>query len=75
MTDMTKAKRYWTGRVADCDDFGDPVTDTFIDGATVFGPWAIMSPKSHRANGRGLGTGRGQKYKRQDDGRWLKVEG
>ena len=67
--------RYWHGDIGKDDDFNDPITDTFIDGVTVHGPWAIMTPASHERHGRGLGTGQGQKYKKQADGRWLKVEG
>ena len=36
--------------------------DYFVDGATTFGPWALMCPACHRTHGRGLGTGKGQKY-------------
>jgi hypothetical protein len=66
--------KYWHGKVEDIDDMGVPIEDTFIDGATIYGPWAIMAPGSHKIIGRGLGNGRGQKYERQSDGRWLKVE-
>lgn len=48
---------------------------TFIDGKTQFGPWAMMCPECHTAYGCGLGLGLGQKYTRQPDGSWLKVEG
>jgi hypothetical protein len=69
-------KLYWVGKVGLHDDFGDPITTTFIDGRTVMGPWAIMSPMSWVVNGVGrLGTGFGQKYEKQDGGKWLKVEG
>jgi hypothetical protein len=57
------------------DDFGKVITDEFIDGSTRTGSWAIMSPMSHQMHGRGLGLGRGQRYKKQEDGKWLKVEG
>jgi hypothetical protein len=68
--------KYWMGsRIGDRDDFDNPIKDQFIDGATRHGPWGIMSPYSHRVHGIGLGTGRGQRYKRQKDGQWLKVEG
>ena len=68
--------KYWMGDVPSLDDFEVPITDEFIDGKTVFGPWATMAPASWRANGIGsLGTGRGQRYRKQDDGKWLKVEG
>jgi hypothetical protein len=67
--------RYWTGPVGEKDDFGAPITDEFIDGATLQGPWAIMAPSTWKRHGRGLGSGRGQRYEKQTDGRWLKVEG
>jgi hypothetical protein len=67
--------KYWHGPVKSVDDLGHPISDTFIDGATTFGPWAIMSPSTHRQYGKGLGLGRGQKYEKQADGMWLKVEG
>jgi hypothetical protein len=70
-----EAKRYWTGDVGPKDDVGDTIEDVFIDGATTLGPWAIMTPKTHRRIGKGIGQGLGQKYKRQPDGKWLKVEG
>ena len=65
----------WCGPVPQEDDFGFPVIDEFIDGKTIMGPWAIMCPHSHAMNGVGLCTGLGQRYEKQDDGRWLKVEG
>ncbi len=66
---------YWIGKVEDADDFLDPISDIFIDGRTKMGPWAIMTPKSWAIHGVGLGTGFGQKYQRQSDNQWLKVEG
>ncbi len=47
----------------------------FIDGATSRGPWACMCTACFTHYGVGLGTGRGQKYERQIDERWKKVEG
>jgi hypothetical protein len=67
---------YWTGTVPSKDDFGKPMEDEFIDGKTKMGPWAFMTPSSWRRYGIvGLGIGRGQRYKKQPDGQWLKVEG
>jgi hypothetical protein len=63
----------WTGKVPHVDDFGDDIDDVFIDGATIYGPWAYMTPKSHAQYGRGLGIGRGQMY-RNNAGQWLKVK-
>lgn len=68
-------QKYWLGFVGLKDDFDDPIKEVFIDGATVHGPWAIMTPYSHQRHGCGLGQGRGQKYRKQADGKWLKVEG
>lgn len=67
---------YWSGPVSAKDDFGDAITDTFIDGKTKMGPWANMTPDSFKKHGAGkLGTGYGQKYEKQEDGKWLKTEG
>lgn len=71
---MTKLV-YWISPVNEADDFGNVIEDTFYDGATSMGPWAIMAPKSFRRYGRGVGLGIGQRYNKQSDGRWLKVEG
>jgi hypothetical protein len=67
---------YWISEPPDrCDICGKLIHFTFIDGATSRGPWANMDLACHRMHGRGIGPGRGQMYRRQDDGRWLKVEG
>ena len=66
----------WHGEISDKDDFGDSITDTFIDGRTQMGPWAIMSLNSWTKYGVGsLGTGNGQKYKKDSNGEWIKIEG
>lgn len=67
---------YWRGPVRPKDDFGLAITDEFIDGKTKMGPWATMTPESFKKYGFGkLGMGLGQRYKKQADGKWLKVEG
>jgi len=69
-------KVYWMGSIATNDDFGMPYGKFMYDGKTRSGPWANMSEKAWRMYGVGrLGTGYGQKYEKQADGRWLKVEG
>ena len=74
--EVITTKHYWIGKVETTDDFGDEIDKEFIDGATRKGSWAIMTPKSWRQHGvRGFGIGRGQRYEKQPDGRWLKVEG
>ncbi len=62
---------YWLSPLGSVDDFGHPYVDEMIDGKTQFGPWANMTPENWEIFGAGLG----QRYQRQPDGRWLKVEG
>lgn len=69
---------YWLSPVGKNDDFGDPITDEIIDGKSSMGPWGLMTAASwarHSGTGGRLGTGLGQRFKKQSDGRWLKVEG
>ena len=78
-------EKYWLSPVSKNDDFGDKISDEIIDGATtrllpsgvkIQGAWALMTPKSFKKYGvKKLGTGYGQRYKKQKDGKWLKVEG
>lgn len=64
----TKPRKRWLGDVpTKCDVTGVPITDTFIDGRTVMGPWACMHPDAHRNYGCGLGIGSGQRYVREQD--------
>lgn len=76
------SKTYYPSPVPALDDFEHPIVDEFIDGKTVYGPWARMTPESFALHGNGkLGQGFGQRYKIQppssveDGGKWLKVEG
>jgi hypothetical protein len=60
-----------------CDTCGAGIDDVFYDGKTGFGPWACMCPSCFTL-GPGLnrlGTGFGQKYEKQADGKWLKTGG
>lgn len=68
---------FWLSPVPALDDFELPIADEFIDGKTVYGPWAMMSPEAFALHGTGrLGLGVGQRYQRQPvTNRWLKVEG
>ena len=79
---MSETKRYWMSPVDEFDSFNRLIDGEFIDGR--IGPqcgghtlaWAIFTPDSWKHFGCGkLGTGYGQRYQQQDDGRWLKVEG
>jgi hypothetical protein len=73
-------QRYWLGDVGGWDDFGNPYDcktgGVMYDAATKEGPWANMSEQSFKEFGCGkLGTGFGQKYELQPDGRYMKVAG
>jgi len=59
----------------DCDVCCSPIGDDFMDAKTTHGPWANLCPACFRKIGVGLGTGRGQHYRRQPDGRYVKIEG
>jgi hypothetical protein len=73
---MEKRPRYWISAVPEQDDFQDEIVDEFVDGQTIYGKWALMTPTSYRKVGIGrLGSGSGQRYKKQPDGKRLKVEG
>lgn len=81
---MSEKPKYWMGTVPDvCDlstpedlpGYHDPVDKVFVDGKTRIGPWANMCMKCHRRDGFGLGLGKGQKYEKQEDGKWLKTAG
>jgi cytochrome c553 len=53
----------WQGSVPQtCDICEKKLHNSFIDGKTQFGPWAMMCVSCHRANGGKLGLGIGQKY-------------
>lgn len=73
----TRINVYWVGTApAKCDHCGISIHNTFVDGATEpQGRWGNLHPNCHRQIGRGLGIGRGQRYERQIDGRWLRTEG
>jgi hypothetical protein len=67
---------YWLGDLGPKDNWGSTYRGVMYDARTVYGVWGNMSESSWKLFGCGkLGTGYGQKYKKQADGRWLKVEG
>ena len=66
---------HWFGaRPTKCDLCRNPIVHLFVDGKTNHGPWAIMCPACQVERGVGLGTGRGQMYRR-DGETFKKVEG
>ena len=69
-------KKYWMTPLGGNDDFGVPFGEIMYDGKTTLGPWANMSEASWKKFGIGrTGLGCAQKYQKQSDGRWLKIEG
>ena len=62
MSDI-KSFKDWNGEMPDkCDMCKAIIEDTFIDGRTIHGPWAIMCPTCFKVFGTGLGIGKGQMY-------------
>jgi len=73
-----KREVYWlSANLPDkCQLSGKAIRTEFVDGRVPgISSWAIMEPGYFRQIGGTLGTGRGQRYRKQSDGRWLKVEG
>lgn len=58
-----------------CDICHGNLTNEFVDGKTVFGCAGFMCAHCHPKFGRGLGTGRGQKFVKNASGVFTKVEG
>jgi len=70
-------KKYWMGTApTQCQTCSSPIESVFFDARTPAG-WACMCEQCQKF-GPGLGktgTGLGQKYELQEDGKWLKTEG
>lgn len=74
------ATRYYSAEISKADDFQIPYTgktgEVVYDAKTRSGPWATMKQESWEKHGSGrLGTGHGQKYVRNEQGQFIKVEG
>jgi len=70
------AKLYWGGSNPTCCDICHQQFETqMVDGKTDQGPWGLLCVHCHESHGVGLGTGRGQLYELQAEGRWLKIDG
>lgn len=68
--------RYWTGPApVHCDLCNAEITDTFYDAGLPRGPWGFFCNDCFTQNALKLGTGYGQKYEKQADGKWLKTGG
>lgn len=74
---MSPKKVYWLGQLdPNCQVCGRPLDGTMYDVALGPGaPWGNICKRCFVEYGCSLGTGFGQEYKLQKDGRWLKVKG
>lgn len=71
----TTRKRWMGTPPATCDVCNAPTNGVFIDGRMRGGSWANMCETCHKSHGAGLGTGKGQKYEKGDQGFWWKTAG
>jgi len=72
----TEKEVYWEGaEPLGCELCEDDIKHEFIDGRTRWHCWGMLCPVCHTNCGVGLGLGKGQRYVKQPDGKWLKVEG
>jgi hypothetical protein len=66
----------WVGSpTAKCDLCPRPLTTLFYDARTRDGRWGFLCHTCFRSKGTGLGNGQGQKYRKRDDGKFVKVAG
>ena len=75
MRNGMKRRKRWLVPPETCDICHKSITNVFIDGATKYGPWAIMCLNCFQEVGTTLGTGRGQEYWKDKDGHFYKIEG
>ena len=70
-----KKEVYYIDPPKTCDVCNDAIGNVFYDCATRLGGWANCCEPCFKKYGRGTGTGLGQQFKRQRDGRFLKTKG
>ena len=58
-----------------CDLCPNSITTEFSDARHSSGRWGNFCPPCSKSQGIRYGTGLGQRYKKQADGKFLKVEG
>jgi len=79
--DPNAGKVFWTGKPGKCDGCGKALIKekSFSDIKTFNGPWGLFCDNCVPAFSIGktqhYGEGLGQRYERQDDGRFLKTLG
>ncbi len=64
----------WMGETK-CDVCHHECGKELYDAKTKFGGWATLCQSCYIAMGVGIGTGLGQKYEKQPDGKYVKVKG
>jgi hypothetical protein len=60
--------------IKQCDICGTKA-DSYVDGKTIYGPWANMCLSCFETKGTGLGTGKGQLYMNNENGQFVKLAG
>ena len=65
---------YWMGKIEKCQICNHPFGNTMYDANLRHVSWANVCEPCFNKFGQGLGTGKGQKYERQEDGRWYNNE-
>ncbi len=71
---MTK-QIYWSGALDACQVSGLPFEDVMYDANIPGMGWGNINQATFDALGCRLGVGKGQRYRKQPDGRWLQVAG
>lgn len=64
----------WLGETK-CNLCHEPALTELVDGKTTMGPWAVMCPGCFLAYGVGIGIGRGQHYRRNQQNELVKFAG
>lgn len=76
MNSVLKQNVFWCGDLQDeCNICQGSFGSVMFDARTRSGQWGNLCQKCFRRFGNGLGTGKGQQYAKQNDGRWLKKGG
>lgn len=69
-------KKWFDNIKIKCDICGKECEQVFYDAATKMGPWAVMCEECFDKFGKGLGTGIGQEYwKNEKTGEFEKTRG
>lgn len=73
---MSEKEIFWLSDIpSHCQVTRMEITDEFVDGRIPDNSWALMHPQAHIFYGKGIGAGKGQRYKKREDGKWVKIDG